>query len=1188
MIRKVWGQIMQLTIFEDWFQNFKIDRIIANIDANIDGRSLYGYQLTTEELENIKKKFSAYYRGLTPNNTKLNLYYGAAFVLLGSEFFRRYYEKQWSWEAIYQFIGIRPIEDVSERTTLIELGFDYWKLPKIEAEVGKNRDFLGSVMNQGGLPWRLVQNRDDTLGKIIQFCFSNYIELIAKHGTLMPVIEELAVKNRLSNYLFNQSTFELISGVVETVIEFQRKYPDIAIVGDPFKYLSEKEPSWIYEFPIPLDEKNAQGLLKGWFDDAKKQIDKGQKSKENIENYFIAENLWCETLNTDDLLRGLRTKVTQPNILTIPFNKILAKPASLRFELMIYEEERALVKGLYFYAEISEAQELLIKSRPGTNTFLLRRRQPQKPLMLKVVSAGVTIYEEMIIGSSLSEKGLPLYFIKDEDHYKCVSDSGSFTTSHLKGYLYLPKGFTIKNAPEVLTEDGDLQINYRSLYEGEEASWIEVINSIDLIQDIRGETLELSYEANNCDPSKAIHLVGEEELTLKGSRYIYRTFPILKNAPEGSIEYVNGKILQRERQDKIVGNVNYQVKTRAGKTLLIRRFAVLPKSFEISIDAINLNRAELETRISLKEPLTRHTPVDFHFSVMDRHCDLQVIENSRNDFTIHILDPNKIPSDIYIAVDSSDHPEPLRLEIPLPIVGMRIEKDHFYLQENRLKLSLDEMIGHDIVLYNRENITEVKIKLQLHSDRYRNGRIKLISEHILRPRTLQQRLNLISFKDEVERLMSIIDDLDAYVTVTISSPNLGKVDITLCKFHINGQVSYLTPLSSDFVVHLRGVSEKDLGKIEFSWISLLDPSSKLEPLTVLRTEPGLNDNEINLYFNERLEGEALGLIVSDSDSELSLRPILKVNPKLLEKLSPAQGSIQYAVARFNPATNRTSFNDIFQLMKEDLDHPGWSYFKDLKNTIPKNLSLSTFAAWKSLARNFELLTLAFFNLGLDVNFCNRMRNELSLIWEAIPYHLWQNAADQYSHYIQEKYFSEVSMQDFMPSLMRILSDYNDRLKSILLADEITIKAIHGGCFRDLMTEEALLSIRTAKNRLVSDNVDNNWPTYLEDELIAWFKSEIIEKELLSEAFLKVLIASGEPSYHYSFLLLPVYMAAVSMGVCKFGAIVDYQKCEQGREPSTEFEMLVELKFACQQLENFGYDWYITCYYYAVIEFMGWA
>ena len=142
MIRKVWGQIMQLTIFEDWFQNFKIDRIIANIDAKIDGRSLYGYQLTTEELENIKKKFSAYYRGLTPNNTKLNLYYGAAFVLLGSEFFRRYYEKQWSWEAIYQFIGIRPIEDVSERTTLIELGFDYWKLPKIEAEVGKNRASL--------------------------------------------------------------------------------------------------------------------------------------------------------------------------------------------------------------------------------------------------------------------------------------------------------------------------------------------------------------------------------------------------------------------------------------------------------------------------------------------------------------------------------------------------------------------------------------------------------------------------------------------------------------------------------------------------------------------------------------------------------------------------------------------------------------------------------------------------------------------------------------------------------------------------------------------------------------------------------------------------------------------------------------------------------------------------------------
>ena len=1175
-----------LTAFENWLRDFKIERIIANKSATIDGRPLYGYQLTTQELENLKRIFSTYYRGLSLNNIKLNHYYGAAFVLLGSEFFRRQYESQWSWEAIYQFIGMRPIEDATERTNLVELGFEYWKLPKIEAEEGKKRDIFGSVLNQGGLPWRLVQDRDNALNKIIQYCFSNYTELIAEHGSLMPVIEKQAVERRLSDYLSNQSTFELISGVVETVVGFQRKYPDIAIVGDPFKYLSEKEPNWIYKFPLPLNEENAKGLIKGWFDDAKRQIDKGQKAKENIENYFIAENFWYEAFETDDLLSGLRTRVTQPNLLTLSFNKLLAQPASLRLELLIYEEERVLVKGLYFYAEI-EDQKLLIKSRPGANKFLLRRRQPQKPLIVKLMSAGGAIYEEMIIGSSLSEKGLPLYFIKDEDHYKCVSDSGSFTTSHLKGYLYLPKGFTIKNAPEVLTEDGDLQINYRSLYEGEEASWIEVINSIDLIQDIRGETLELSYEANNCDPSKAIHLVGEEELTLKGSRYIYRTFPILKNAPEGSIEYVNGKILQRERQDKIVGNVNYQVKTRAGKTLLIRRFAVLPKSFEISIDAINLNRAELETRISLKEPLTRHTPVDFHFSVMDRHCDLQVIENSRNDFTIHILDPNKIPSDIYIAVDSSDHPEPLRLEIPLPIVGMRIEKDHFYLQENRLKLSLDEMIGHDIVLFDRESITEVKIKLQLHFERYRNGRIKLISEHILKPRSRQQRLNLISFKDEIERLMSIIDDLDAYVTMTISSPNLGKVDIILCKFHISGRVNYLTPLTSDFVVHLRGISEKDLGKIEFSWISLLDPS-KLTPLTISRTEPSLNANEISLYFNEGLEGEALGLIISDSASELSLRPILKVNSKLLEKLSPAKGSVQYAVAHFNPSTNRTSFNDLFRLMQEDLEHPGWNYFKDLKNTIPKELSLSTFAAWKSLARNFELLTLAFFNLRLDVDFCHRMRNELSLIWEAIPYHLWQNSADQYSQYIQEKYFPEKSQQDFMPSLIRILADYNDRLKSILLADEITIKAIHGGSSRDLMTEDALSSIRIAKNRLVFDNDDKIWPTYLQDELIVWFNSEILERNLLSESFLNVLFAEKEPTYRYSFLLLPVYMAAVNTGVCKFGAIVNYQKSEEGREPSTEFEMLVELKFAWQQLESFSHDWYSTCYYHAVIEFMGWA
>ncbi|HIW06461.1 MAG TPA: STY4851/ECs_5259 family protein, partial [Candidatus Ignatzschineria merdigallinarum] len=240
----------QKTIFENWFHDFQINRIIKKDNSKIDGRPLYGYQLATEELESLKSIFSGYYRGLAANNTQLNTYYGAAFVLLASEFFRRSYERQWNWEAIYQFIGVK-ITDVAERTLLIENGFDYWNLKKIESVEGKNRDFLGAVMNQGGLPWRLVQNSQDNFGRVIQLCFTDYAEFMEKYGSLLPAVELLAQKHRFPEYLSNHSTFELIAGVVDTVVSLQRSYPDIAIVEDPFKYLEEKEPEWIFKFPIP-------------------------------------------------------------------------------------------------------------------------------------------------------------------------------------------------------------------------------------------------------------------------------------------------------------------------------------------------------------------------------------------------------------------------------------------------------------------------------------------------------------------------------------------------------------------------------------------------------------------------------------------------------------------------------------------------------------------------------------------------------------------------------------------------------------------------------------------------------------------------------------------------------------------------------------------------------------------------
>lgn len=128
--------------FEEWFEGFQVARIIKNPPQHIDGRALYSYQLETSEFRQLKVLFSGYYRGLTIRNYKLNQYYGAAFVLLASEFYRREYQRNWSWAEINRFIGL-SYDPTDDREKLIELGFRFWKLPEIEETPGKKRDFLG-------------------------------------------------------------------------------------------------------------------------------------------------------------------------------------------------------------------------------------------------------------------------------------------------------------------------------------------------------------------------------------------------------------------------------------------------------------------------------------------------------------------------------------------------------------------------------------------------------------------------------------------------------------------------------------------------------------------------------------------------------------------------------------------------------------------------------------------------------------------------------------------------------------------------------------------------------------------------------------------------------------------------------------------------------------------------------------
>lgn len=1157
----------QIEILEDWFIKFRSNRILTNKVSGIDGRPLYGYQLTTQELFDLKDAFRCY-KGLSKRDDQLNRYYGGAFVLLASEFYRREYERQdWGWTAVYEYIGI--VGDLPDRERLIECGFRYWKLPAIKNEDGKNRKFLGSVLNQGGLPWKLVQNKTDSFGRVIHECFNNYVDIMYQYNSLLPEIEHLSKKFYIPDYLANSQNFELISEVVKTVIGLQKKYASDAMITDPTDYLNQHEPDWIYKFPIPIDQENAQTLLKSWFTSAKEQVEKGQRGPKNSYNHFLADHIIKAdhvTVMMEQWLSGLQTRLIQPEVLSIAPEKLLSNPISSRIELLIYENDVVIAKGKTFYAEQNDLNCLIIKCRVDASQITVRRRNPYQPLIVKLMSAGSLVYEEVIDNSVLSEENAPLFFLPEDDSFKCIADASSCITTHAQGYLY------IHHQSDITT-----QIECDVLHQGTAAKWILVQDQIDIQHD--GNLF--TYEVNSKDPVKAVHLQGQEDITIKGSRAIYRKFPELKNAPEDAIEYINGQRLSLHERQRVYGNVNYQVKTSDGKTILMRRFAILPPNYHILTQPIHLDRQQLSTAIYLHES-TKAVYDTLDFELLWLPAALSAEEAQPNHFILSVWDADNIPAFVTVAVPSSHHNETLKLYIPLSVIGMRVQKDHQFLPQNtHLSLSLDELMGHDVVLQSSNDIRSVSIEMKVHAVRsHQNSLVPLVTRNILKPHAKHVRLNLIAFKDEIEQLLSIISDLDSYVSLKISAFGLGEYDIEIKRFHIQGEIlADENESNHNLTILLQGLDEASIGKMDFQWMPLVHPQ-QAQSLSIERAQLTAH-NKIQVLFNEIINHEPLGLVIASSDSELTLRPILNINSKALDKASYDSRSIEYAIIHYHPIHNKSAFDDVFEAMAQDLLHPAWGYYAHLMKAIPVALSLSTFAAWKQLITNQKLVTIAFFKLNFSLEFCLRMRDELGVIWEAIDFENWQNAWNLYVSGLCP------NPQDFIAlssMFMQIFAQYMDKLESLIPMRNILKDKVHGSRIKDVLSEEAIQILRTSKNNLIAHNTDNQWPLFLQDEFKQWLTTHVIKQNLLSDEFTRILLSSEEPLYHYPSLILPVYMAAVSAGVSKFGDVSEYGKAED----KNKFEKLIELKFAYQQISNFDHEWYSICYYYALIEFMGWS
>lgn len=257
---------MQFRPFHDWKRQLLHRRGLAHPD----GRDLYRYRLSEDEFNTLENLLRNWIGKLT---ARANLDVIAArltgfrglFVLYAAEWWRRRYDgSHWSWEPIVRAIGADPDEwTQTQRSDCIRLGLQEWGLA-VRATGGLR--YLGSIAIQGGLPLHLLAQARGGIGQVLGRVLQLAGTTRATPADLLAWIESL--QGSLPKSYRHAAIYTLLTDVAWTVLNLKEE-AHLAAGADAISQLDQKlGRHWRERFPLPVEDRHAQGLIEQLIEDA--------------------------------------------------------------------------------------------------------------------------------------------------------------------------------------------------------------------------------------------------------------------------------------------------------------------------------------------------------------------------------------------------------------------------------------------------------------------------------------------------------------------------------------------------------------------------------------------------------------------------------------------------------------------------------------------------------------------------------------------------------------------------------------------------------------------------------------------------------------------------------------------------------------------------------------------------------
>lgn len=939
------------TQFSDW----KKQLLARHGLTTPEGCALYLYRLTEDEFNSLERLLQHWLSQLLPRYglARVAVLSGFAelFVLYAAEWWRRRYDGSgFSWEPILHDLGANPDEwSPTQRSDFVRQGFSGWRI--LPRESGGMR-FIGSVAIQGGLPLKLLASSRGRIGQLLSRVLHLASGSQVTQNDLLNWVESLA--STLPQSYRQGTIYTLLADVAWAVLGLKQE-AGLQSSENAVAILDRKIPRWRDRFPLPVEDKHAQGMIEQLIRDAASVRIEKQAAVLPVKRLLekTADDEWA-----------LRSSLDLPDVistdkLTSLFSvDVQELPRSAELSLRVGSDE--LTTGM---RNLAGQQKYRLERKPlgfaddaATDEHLLRMASPDGRVWMVTANRG----DEL-------DTDLPWVFV-EKDSIVYFIRQGSGSVAEQQALIALPGSWEIEHdGDSVITEMGSLCGLERHLV---------AVRGVLRAHDGNGLTFRL--RTGRADSS-------EESYAWDGDRYwldflspnlAFRGMPSLyrvsedevKRKMEGQpgISIIGGSVVSHSISGPLTlrypasGDVRYRSKV-----------LVLPKSANVEFsprDAVSGTVRFSDWGFARIRVTTEGIEQSLNLTDGDAMLDVAVREDQRA--------PDLIELEAYWPHSTV----PAKFRLPFPAHGVRVfDGEGRFLADNSL-LAVQQLHGVRILISGGQ--VNYRTNMKILDSVGRNTR-----KYSLRalPGALSMEIRLQDYLSDIQQLFSVSDLPDARITIQINVQGMLMFTLLLARYSAT-----LERDGDSIRLDAEGLGSQQIQDLEqLSVLAVRLESPGDEALTL---EPFLSEGVATggWLFSPQLRSPGSWLVYPTAESKLPFRPTLWFVDGEVGEDEGLSGAFTIA----NQQAREQCIEEIIEMLASDFLNEDWEKVEQLAGQVG-HLPLPTLDIWRRFAHSPRgMAALALRLSSLKQEFITRFSQELPFAWETIALEDWQVAMRQ--------------------------------------------------------------------------------------------------------------------------------------------------------------------------------------------------